>query len=89
MEVKEHLKAILGSLAEDARVEVDENSGGRVDALVISGSFAGVPDRVRQENIWTRLRKEMSAAELFQVSFVLATTPEEEAALSQWPAEGD
>jgi hypothetical protein len=89
MEIKEHLKTILGSLAEDARVEVDESSSGRVDALVISGSFAGVPDRVRQENIWTRLRDEMSAAELLKVSFVLATTPEEEKALSQWPTEDD
>jgi acid stress-induced BolA-like protein IbaG/YrbA len=49
-------------------------------ATVISGSFEGQDEAVRQESVWAHLEKELSEDELQQIEFIFTDTPAERAA---------
>lgn len=89
MNIKQRLEDVLKSSFEDASVDVGETPFQRVHALVVSGSFRGVTDRDRQDLVWQALKRELSKEEQQHVSFVLASTPEEEQALEEHPSDVD
>jgi acid stress-induced BolA-like protein IbaG/YrbA len=89
MNIKDRVAQLLQSSFAGATVNVEDGPYGRVDALVVSGSFQVVSDQARQGLVWRALKQQLSKEEQLQVSFVLASTPEEEASLKEHPADGD
>jgi stress-induced morphogen len=84
MDLKERLEQVLKSAFAEPQVEADLRPHGKVDALVVSSSFAAVRDVDRQTMIWQVLRRELTPEELLRVSFVLAVSPDEEMALGDF-----
>jgi acid stress-induced BolA-like protein IbaG/YrbA len=80
---EERLKEVLTALGlRDAKIEVGGTTGHLV-AEVVSPSFAGQDDAIRQALIWKHLYDNLTEAENTEVDFVFTTTPQEHTELQK------
>ena len=80
------LKTAFGA---EARPVLETSSTGSVHGIVISDSFSRRTDRDRQQALWSALQRALTAEQMAHITFILATTPEEEQALVDFPLSDD
>ncbi len=61
----------------DAKIELEDVQPGKVSGLLLSGSFADLSPKERQDKIWERLDLSLSPFERTQIVFIVTDTPEE------------
>lgn len=80
--------ALTGSFA-DGKAVLETGTNGDVHGLFVSGSFERQTDRERQQALWAALHRAIAPEELTHVRFVLASTPAEYQAVSDYPLNDD
>lgn len=88
MAFKDEVKQALEGAIPDAHVDVDD-TGGKVDAYVVSGSFEDVPEQQRQRKVWTVLEGAFTEGQRKNILFVFTATPAEDEALKVFPPNAD
>lgn len=74
MSLRQKLEEALKEYPDAESVEISED--GKL-ATILSESFEGVDEAIRQEKVWEYLRGKLSEDELYSIEFVFTDTPKE------------
>lgn len=89
MDIAQQLSQALAAAFPQATIMVHRDSGGKAYATVVWQGFATAPDRVRQQLIWGKLAQQLTPEALREISLILASTPEEDEVLRDYPPDQD
>ena len=78
--VAEALKLAAGP---DAHIELDDEPGGKIGGVVLSGAFADQSPTERQDHLWRHLDAQLTPFERTRILFIVADTPEEYEAMKK------